>query len=142
MLLIVYRIKRPEGLNGTTCCHHDFLPTRVHGNKLGNVIDAAFVGDPHAIFQGAMLCNFLLADDRKPGALLYSLHRKRGSISFYQNSNNLVVMHRPIYSPLILKTPKVPWDVKRRKYMSFQLFKFQALLLLTTLTQNHVAFFI
>lgn len=123
MLLIVYRIKRPEGLNGTTCCHHDFLPTRVYGNKLGNVIDTALVGDPNAIFQGPMPCNFLLADDRKRGALLYSLHRKASGISFYQNSNKLMVMHRPIYSLLILKTPKSSLGCQKKKIYELSTFQ-------------------
>lgn len=78
MFLVVYSIQRPEGFKGSTCCQQDFIPARVHGNKLCDVIDATFVSDPHAILQRAVTGDLFLAEDGI-SCLLLGLHQKEKS---------------------------------------------------------------
>lgn len=74
MFLAVYSIQRPKGFKGPACRQQDFIPTRVQGHKLSDVIDAASVSDPHAIFRRAVLCDFFLAKDGRCRGLLCGLH--------------------------------------------------------------------
>lgn len=82
MFLIVHSIQRPKGFKGSTCRQQDFIPTRMHGHKLCDVIDSTFVSDPHTIFQRAMTGDLFLGEDGKSRSLLYgcvcllSLHRR------------------------------------------------------------------
>lgn len=73
MFLVVYSIQSPKGFKCPARCQQDFIPTWVHGHKLSNVIDAAFVSHPHTIFQRAVLCDFFLPENGKRGGLVYGL---------------------------------------------------------------------
>lgn len=74
MFLVVDSIQRPKGFKVPACRQQDFIPTRMHGHELGDVIDATFVSDPHAIFQRAVTGDLFLGEDGESRGLLYGLH--------------------------------------------------------------------
>lgn len=105
MFVVVYSIQGPKGFEGPTCCQQDFVSTGVHGYKLGDVIDAAFVSDPHAIFQRAVLCDFFLAEDWKCRALLCDPDfTSVYSLSLQRRGDNGAFVHRPLLHKVLNTT--------------------------------------
>lgn len=85
MFLVVHGIQSPKRFKSSTCCQQDFIAPRVHRHKLCDVVDAAFVSDPHSVFQTAVLCDFIVAEDRTrrlSDICLLGLNKNRENINW------------------------------------------------------------
>ncbi len=73
LLILVLLVHGPEGVDGAAGCKHEPRgPSRVHLQKLGDIVDAVLVCHPHASLLVVMLCDILrMVDGQRGLALLW-----------------------------------------------------------------------